>query len=103
MGARLATEAPVEADMVMPVPNCARCAAIGYADESGVFYGRGFTTSHYIGRSFIMPDQDQRDMVVKIVVPTSGSLSRRDMPIVRPRRRPEESWTCAEKKNRNVP
>lgn len=66
MGARLAREAPVEADMVMPVPNCARCAAMGYARESGIPLGRGFTTSHYAGRSFIMPSQASRDLAVKM-------------------------------------
>lgn len=66
MGAQLATEAPVEADMVMPIPNCARCAALGYADRSGIPFGRGFTTSHYVGRSFILPEQGQRDLTVKM-------------------------------------
>ena len=66
MGRALAREAPVEADLVVPVPNCARCAAIGYAKESGVPLGRGFTTSHYAGRSFIMPDQTQRELAVKL-------------------------------------
>jgi amidophosphoribosyltransferase len=66
MGAQLAREAPVEADLVVPVPNCARCAALGYARESGLPYGRAFTTSHYAGRSFIMPDQNQRNLAVKM-------------------------------------
>ena len=66
MGRRLAREAPVDADRVIPVPNCARCASIGYAHESGIPLGRGFTTSHYVGRSFIMPSQSDRDMAVKM-------------------------------------
>ena len=66
MGAYLAREGPAEADLVIPVPNCARCAAIGYASESGIPLGRGFTTSHYAGRSFIMPSQASRDMAVKM-------------------------------------
>ncbi len=66
MGRRLAWEAPVEADMVMAVPNCARCAAIGYSQASGIPYGRGFTVSHYAGRSFIMPEQSMRDLAVKM-------------------------------------
>ncbi len=65
-GRVLAREAPVDADLVIPIPNCARCAAIGYAAESGLPLGRGFTTSHYAGRSFIMPDQLQRDLAVKL-------------------------------------
>ena len=66
MGRRLATEAPVDADLVVPIPTCAQCAATGYARESGIPFGRGFTTSHYTGRSFIMPTQSGRDMAVKI-------------------------------------
>jgi amidophosphoribosyltransferase len=66
MGKQLAREAPAEADVVIPVPNCARCAAQGYHEESGVEIGRGFTTSHYVGRSFIQPSQQVRDLVVKM-------------------------------------
>ncbi len=65
-GRRLAEEAPADADLVIPVPNCARCAAIGYSEVSGIPIGRGFTTSHYVGRSFIMPNQRQRDLTVKM-------------------------------------
>jgi amidophosphoribosyltransferase len=66
MGRRLAREAPVEADVVVPVPTCGQCAATGYARESGIPYGRAFTTSHYSGRSFIMPTQTSRDLAVKM-------------------------------------
>ncbi len=65
-GRRLALEAPTDADLVIPVPNCARCAAIGYSEEAGLPVGRGFTTSHYMGRSFIMPTQHLRDTVVRM-------------------------------------
>lgn len=66
MGAQLAREAPVDADAVVPVPNCARCAALGYAAEARIPYERGFTVSHYTGRSFIMPEQTQRDLAVRM-------------------------------------
>jgi amidophosphoribosyltransferase len=66
LGRQLAREAPADADLVIPVPNCARCAAIGYSEESGLPRERGFTTSHYSGRSFIMPTQQQRDLAVKM-------------------------------------
>ena len=67
MGRQLAREAPpVEADLVIPIPTCAQCAAVGFSRESGIRYGRGFTTSHYAGRSFIMPTQSGRDMAVKM-------------------------------------
>lgn len=66
MGAKLATEAPVDADVVVPIPTCAQCAAVGYAEQAGIPYGRAFTTSHYAGRSFILPTQTGRDMAVKM-------------------------------------
>ena len=66
MGRQLAREAPVEADLVVPIPTCAKCAATGYAAESGIPYGRAFTTSHYAGRSFILPTQAGRDLTVKM-------------------------------------
>jgi len=66
LGEALAREAPVDADLVIPIPNCARCAALGYSGASGLPLGRGFTTSHYIGRSFILPDQASRDLAVKM-------------------------------------
>ena len=66
MGRRLAREAPADADIVIPVPNCARCASMGYSQESGIPLDRGFTTSHYAGRSFIQPSQALRDLTVKM-------------------------------------
>jgi len=66
MGKQLAREAPVDAEVVIPVPNCARCAAGGYAEQIGIPYGRGFTVSHYAGRSFIEPEQPTRDLAVKM-------------------------------------
>lgn len=66
MGRALAREAPVEADLVIAVPNCARCAAIGYHEHSGIPIGRGFTTNHYVGRSFIQPSQPIRDLTVRL-------------------------------------
>jgi amidophosphoribosyltransferase len=66
MGGRLAQEAPVDVDMVTPIPNCARCAAMGYSRAGGQAYGRAFTVSHYAGRSFIMPEQNMRDLAVKM-------------------------------------
>lgn len=66
MGRQLAREAPADGDIVIAVPNCARCAAIGYSHESEIRLERGFTTSHYAGRSFIMPDQQMREQAVKM-------------------------------------
>lgn len=66
MGAQLAREAPVAGDLVIAVPNCARCAALGYHEESDIPIGRGFTTNHYVGRSFIQPSQAVRDLTVRM-------------------------------------
>jgi len=65
-GKQLAREAPAQGDIVVPVPNCARCAALGYSQECGIPLERGFTTSHYAMRSFIMPEQHMRDLTVKM-------------------------------------
>jgi amidophosphoribosyltransferase len=61
MGAMLAKKAPVEADMVMGVPDSGIPAAEGYADASGIRYGSGLVKNRYIGRTFINPTQDDRE------------------------------------------
>ena len=60
LGAQLAREHPVEADMVMGVPDSATTAAIGYAQASGIPYGEGLIKNRYIGRTFIQPDDRLR-------------------------------------------
>ena len=65
-GRALARESGVPADVVIAVPNSARCAALGYHEESGIPIGRGFTTNHYVGRSFIQPTQSIRDLTVRL-------------------------------------
>ncbi|MHC5060210.1 MAG: amidophosphoribosyltransferase [Planctomycetota bacterium] len=66
LGARLADEHPVPADVVTPVPDSGTSAAIGYANQSGIPFDMGFVRSHYIGRTFISPSQDMRDLGVKL-------------------------------------
>ncbi|MBN1497714.1 MAG: amidophosphoribosyltransferase [Spirochaetes bacterium] len=66
LGRRLARQAPVEADIVVPIPDSSVCAAIGYSRESGVPYELGLIRSHYIGRTFIEPTQKIRDFGAKI-------------------------------------
>ena len=66
MGAFLAREHPVEADIVVGVPDSGLDAALGYAKESGIPYGIGFTKNKYIGRTFISPTQEQREVGVNI-------------------------------------
>lgn len=65
-GAFLAKEHPVEADIVIGVPDSGLDAALGYAYESGIPYGIGFIKNRYIGRSFIQPNQNQREDAVRI-------------------------------------
>ena len=65
-GAFLAKEHPVDADIVIGVPDSGLDAALGYAHESGIPYGIGFIKNRYIGRSFIQPSQEQREDAVKI-------------------------------------
>jgi len=65
-GKRLAIEHPVEADLVIGVPDSGLTAAIGFAAESGIPYGEGFMKNRYVGRTFIQPDQAQREIGVKI-------------------------------------
>jgi len=66
MGRRLAQEYPVQADIVVPVPDSGISAAIGYAAQSGIPYEEGLIKNRYIGRTFIQPEQLIRDFGVKI-------------------------------------
>ncbi|MCM8556358.1 amidophosphoribosyltransferase [Sphingomicrobium sediminis] len=66
IGAELAREAPVEADLVVPVPDSGVPAAIGYSQESGIPFELGIIRSHYVGRTFIQPTQDIRHLGVKL-------------------------------------
>jgi amidophosphoribosyltransferase len=66
LGRRLATEHPVAADLVMPVPDSGVPAAIGYSEESGIPFAMGLVRSHYVGRTFIEPQQSIRHFGVKL-------------------------------------
>ncbi|MBI4398102.1 MAG: amidophosphoribosyltransferase [Candidatus Omnitrophica bacterium] len=66
LGRQLAKEHPVDADIVIPVPDSGNFAAVGYSMESGIPYKTGFTRNHYVGRTFISPAQSQREFKVKI-------------------------------------
>lgn len=61
LGAQLAREHPVDADIVIGVPDSATAAAVGYARESGIPYAEALVKNRYVGRTFIMPDQRIRD------------------------------------------
>jgi amidophosphoribosyltransferase len=66
IGAQLAIEAPVDADLVIPVPDSGVPAAIGYAQQSGIPFELGIIRSHYVGRTFIQPGDQVRHLGVKL-------------------------------------
>lgn len=66
MGKRLAIEHPVEADLIVPVPDSGVAAAIGYARESGINYRQAIIRNHYVGRTFIEPSQSIRSFGVRL-------------------------------------
>ncbi|MFK7883004.1 MAG: amidophosphoribosyltransferase [Phycisphaerales bacterium] len=66
MGAVLASESPVEADFVMPMPDSGRSAANGYSSASGLPYREGIVPNRYVGRTFIKPTQQERRAAVRL-------------------------------------
>ncbi|MDN3513560.1 MAG: amidophosphoribosyltransferase [Candidatus Brocadia sp.] len=66
LGAKLAEESPVDADVVISVPEGGNSAAIGYSHASGIPFDRGFIRNHYVGRTFILPEQDRRHRIVEL-------------------------------------
>ena len=76
MGRILAREAPVEADMVLGVPDSGVPPALGYAEESGIPYGDGIVKNRYVGRTFIQPTQEMRQMGIRIKLNPLPSMIR---------------------------
>jgi len=66
LGRALAREAPADSDIVVPVPDSGVSAAMGYAAESGIPFRFGLIRNHYVGRTFIEPQQHVRDFGVKL-------------------------------------
>ena len=66
IGRRLAREHAVEADLVIPVPESGRYAAIGYAQEAGIPFGEGLVKNAYVGRTFIQPSQTIRQLGIRL-------------------------------------
>jgi amidophosphoribosyltransferase len=66
MGERLAREAPVEADLVLPIPDSGTPAAIGFSRESGIPFSEGLIKNRYVGRTFIQPDQELRRQGIRL-------------------------------------
>jgi amidophosphoribosyltransferase len=66
MGERLAAESPVEADLVMPIPDSGTPAAIGFSRASGIPFNEGLVKNRYVGRTFIQPDQAMREQGIRL-------------------------------------
>ena len=82
-GRRLAEEAPVEADFVMPFPDSGTYAAIGYSEASGIPFEMGMIRNHYVGRTFIQPTQSMRDFGVRVKLnPVQKLLEGKDVIII---------------------
>ena len=83
MGKELAHIAPIEADIVIPVPDGGVPSAIGYSQESGIPYEMGIMRNHYIGRTFIEPTQEMRDLKVKMKLsPMTGIIKGKKVIVV---------------------
>jgi amidophosphoribosyltransferase len=82
-GRRLAREAPVDADLVMPFPDSGVYAALGFSEVSGVPFEMAMIRNHYVGRTFIQPSQSMRDFGVRIKLnPIKELLKGRDIIII---------------------
>ncbi|NQU74444.1 MAG: amidophosphoribosyltransferase [Candidatus Omnitrophica bacterium] len=66
LGEQLFKECPADADIVIPIPDSGNCAALGFAEASGIPFEMGIIRNHYIGRTFIQPSQHIRDFGVKV-------------------------------------
>ncbi len=66
LGRLLAKEAPADADVVVPIPDSGMCAAVGFAEESGLPIRMGLIRNHYVGRTFIAPQQEIRGFRVRV-------------------------------------
>ena len=82
-GKRLAQEAPVDADLVMPFPDSGNYSAIGYSEVSGIPFEMVMIRNHYVGRTFIQPTQSMRDFGVRIKLnPVKELLRGKDVIII---------------------
>jgi amidophosphoribosyltransferase len=74
LGRELAREHPATADIVIPVPDSGNAAAMGYAEQSGIPFEMGIVRNHYVGRTFLQPQQSSRDFGVKIKLNPVGEV-----------------------------
>ena len=83
MGEELAGESPVEADLVIPVPDTGNSAAIGYAARSGITYGEALIKNRYIGRTFINPEDRVRKLGIRMKFnPLSSAIQGKRLVVV---------------------
>jgi len=76
LGRRLAEEVPIEADIVIPIPDSGNCAALGFSQASGIPLDYGYIRNHYIGRTFIMPEIEKRSSSVDLKLSLVHSVVR---------------------------
>ena len=83
LGRQLATEHPADADIVIAIPDSANTAALGYSEKSNIKFEIGLIRNHYVGRTFIDPEQKIRDLDVKIKFnPVRGALKGKRVVVV---------------------
>jgi amidophosphoribosyltransferase len=83
LGSQLAKEHPIDADIIISVPDSSNTAALGFAEETGIPYEIGLIRNHYVGRTFIQPEQKIRDLDVKIKFnPILGVLKKKRVVVV---------------------
>jgi amidophosphoribosyltransferase len=82
MGERLAAEAPVEADLVLPIPDSGTPAAIGFARATGIPFSEGLIKNRYVGRTFIQPDNAMRELGVHMKFNPLAELAGKRLVIV---------------------
>ncbi|GAB4262093.1 MAG: amidophosphoribosyltransferase [Thermoleophilia bacterium] len=83
MGEELAVESPVEADLVIPVPDTGNSAAIGYSARSGIPFGEGLVKNRYVGRTFIDPDDNLRRRGIRMKLnPLSSAIRGKRLVVV---------------------
>lgn len=83
LGRELAREHKIKADMVIPVPDSGVAAALGYAKESGIDFELGIIRNHYVGRTFIEPTQEARELKVRLKLnPISNIISGKDIIVI---------------------
>jgi amidophosphoribosyltransferase len=82
MGERLAAEAPVEADLVLPIPDSGTPAAIGFARATGIPFSEGLIKNRYIHRTFIQPEQGMRDQGIRMKFNPLAELAGKRLVIV---------------------